>query len=220
MASNKGSAPLGFRVKWGDKEIEYFGDANKDLLRAVLDYVKSSPDAAALKDMPIIVNKQGEVELKDELAIDNDLDFDGYKRILVDTGVSIEQLQKTVTFQIKPDFEDYVPILPSHPAQRQAVRLVTYALQVGLEQPHVELRQLKKILALNNYAFPIGSLGSILVDFRRSGFVSAYSAKQRRNRPLGLTENGLEIATKLYSPSVISVKFPRNGALALFACIY
>jgi len=88
-------------------------------------------------------------------------------------------------------------MLPSHPPQRQAVRLITYALQVGLEQSYVNIHNLKKILALNNYVFPGSSLGSILVDFRRSGFVEAAKGKQRRNRQLKLTDNGLEMVRRL-----------------------
>ncbi len=196
MASDKGNTQLGFRIKWGDKEIEYFGDASHDLLRTVLDYVKSSPDDATQKDIPIIINKHDEVEPKEEEVIYNNFGFEGYKRIQADSGVSIGQLQKSIVFHLKPAFDNYVPMLPSHPAQRQAVRLVAYALQIGLEQPHINLHLLKKILAANNYAFPGGSLGSILVDFRRSGFVSAVSDNQRRNRPLCLTENGLEMVRR------------------------
>jgi hypothetical protein len=196
MAGEKGSTQLGFRIKWGDKEIEYFGDASKDLLRAVLDCVKNSPDAVNMKDIPIIVDNPGESNPKHDLGID-DPDFEGYKRILVDTGVSFEQLQKTLIFQRKPDFEDYVPMLPAHPPQRQAVRLVTYAMQVGLEHPQVNLRLLKKVLSVNNYPFSGSALGSILVDFRRSGFVEAAKGEQRRNRPLNLTESGLEMVRRL-----------------------
>ncbi len=143
--------------------------------------------------MPTITKKPNNVESKINNAT---YDFDGYQRILSDTGVSIDQLTKTVLFRKKPDFEDYLPILPSHPPQRHAVRIVTYALQVGLDQPHVKLRHLKKILAYNNYAFPGSSLGSILVDFRRSGFALAAPVNQHRNRPVSLTEEGLEMTRK------------------------
>ena len=193
MSSDKGTAQLGFRIKWGDKEIEYFGDASKDVLRTILDYVKSSPDAGTLKDMPIIIKKRNNDE-PFNADLNSDAEFEGYTKILRDTGVSIEKLTKTIIFQKNPEFENYIPMLPSHPPQRQAVRLVTYALQVGLEQPQIRLRQLKKILELNHYSFPGSALGSILVDFRRSGFASADSANQHRNRPLSLTETGLEMA--------------------------
>jgi len=192
MSSDKGTAQLGFRLKWGDKEVEYFGDESKDVLRTVLEYVKSGPDAGTLKDMPVIIKKRNKKEPFD--ADLNNTDFEGYTKILHDTGVSIEQLSKTIFFQKHPEFEGHIPMLPTHPPQRQAVRLVTYALQVGLEQPQIRLRHLKKILALNSYSFPGSSLGSILVDFRRSGFASADSVDQHRNRPLFLTETGLEMA--------------------------
>jgi len=142
--------------------------------------------------MPVIIKKRN--NKKPFAATLNNAEFEGYTRILHDTGVPIEQLSKTVLFEKHPEFENHIPMLPTHPPQRQAVRLVTYALQVGLEQPQIRLRHLKKILALNSYSFPGSTLGSILVDFRRSGFASADSADQHRNRPLFLTETGLEMA--------------------------
>jgi len=142
MSSDKGTAQLGFRLKWGDKEVEYFGDESKDVLRTVLEYVKSGPDAGTLKDMPVIIKKRNKKEPFD--ADLNNTDFEGYTKILHDTGVSIEQLSKTIFFQKHPEFEGHIPMLPTHPPQRQAVRLVTYALQVGLEQPQIRLRHLKK----------------------------------------------------------------------------
>ena len=143
--------------------------------------------------MPVIIKKRSSNEPYNSIL---NTEFDGYTKILRDTGVSIEQLTKNILFQKHPEFQDHIPMLPLHPPQRQAVRLVTYALQVGLEQPQIRLRQLKKILALNSYSFPGSALGSILVDFRRSDFASADSADQHRNRPLFLTETGLEITRK------------------------
>ena len=190
-AVNGNTGQLGFRIKWGNKEIEYFGDSSKDLFRTVFEYVQKNPETGIIESLPIFSNRLGEVKFKGEMPIDSNVDFEGYQRICVDTGVSVEQLQKVLTFQKRPDSEDWVPILTVHPAQRDAndSRLCS---QVGLAQEQIDLAVFKRILSeFNNYPLPDNSLGSILVDFRRSGFVVSSSAVQHRNRPFSLTEEGL-----------------------------
>ena len=191
-AVNGNTGQLGFRIKWGNKEIEYFGDSSKDLFRTVFEYVQKNPETGIIESLPIFNDRLGEVKFKGEMPIDSNVDFEGYQRICVDTGVSVEQLQKVLTFQKRPDSEDWVPILTAHPAQRDAIRIVAYALQVGLQQAQIDLAVFKRILSeFNKYPLPDNSLGSILVDFRRSGFVVSSSAVQHRNRPFSLTEEGL-----------------------------
>ena len=193
MSSDKTSPNNGFRIKWGDKEIEYFGDSSKDLFVTVFNYIKG---------MPIPTRDAGQKEPEQPSVVVtasaiSDADFEGYKRIATDTGVSTAQIQKVLTFEKRPDFPDFVPMLVSHPKDRDAVRLAAYALQVGLQKNPIEWTEFKKILCgANNYQFPGNTLGSIFVDFRKSNFVSASTA-QGRNKPFCLTKEGLDLTREL-----------------------
>jgi hypothetical protein len=189
MSNDKDNSRLGFRIKWGDKEIEYFGESSKDVFITVFDYVKGAPNTISDFKKP-----EGTLSAESPTK-DNNADFEGYKRISVDSGVSLEQAQKIIRFERRPDFKELVPVLPTHPPEEpDAARLVAYALQVGMQKTQIELALFKKILiGPNNYPFPGSSLGLILQHFREANFVQASTA-QGRNRPFNLTKSGLDLA--------------------------
>jgi hypothetical protein len=194
MSSEKTTPNHGFRIKWGDKEIEYFGDSSKDLFMTVFDYIKSipsySPDAGQK-------GPSGQPPSGAPTSTVSNAELEGYKRIAVDAGVTTDQVQKVIIFEKRPEFPDLVPMMVSHPKDRDAVKLAAYAMQVGLQKNLIELATFKKILCgPNNYQFPGGTLGGILKDFRKCNYVSA-SATQGRYKPFNLTKEGLDLARDL-----------------------
>jgi hypothetical protein len=197
MVEEKKQNQCGFRMKWADREIEYYGDSVLDVFNKVFEHVKSvpimliQPNQAATS---IPVPDAGVCREQEPAA----LDVDEYVRISNDAKISKEEVVKIIRFEKREGFQDFVPFLPTHPdLDRDAVRLVTYAQQVGLQRTPIELSYLKKLLkGPNGYPLPGRALGLILEDFRRENVVIA-SQTQGRNKPFSLSEKGLKQAREL-----------------------
>jgi len=185
----------GFRIKWADREIEYYGDSAQDVFKTVFDYVKSvpisyvqpsgqisaEPPAMPSAETPKLVTAEG-VE---------------YERIANDAQVKKEQVLTVIKFERREGFSELVPYLPGHPEIRDAVVLVSYAIQVGLQKTPIEVTYLKKLLKEpNGYPLPGNELGEILKDFRKTGITIASQIKGRY-KPFTLSKKGLERARKL-----------------------
>jgi len=189
------SRSSGFRIKWGDIEVEYHGDDSPEVFKSVFEYFKKIP-------IKYVETQTGEIKAEEiapkleEVTISSKMDS-AYNRLSQDSKIPKEQLQKMVRFKQVGTFEFPVPYLPSHPEDRDAVLLVTYIIQVGLQRTPIEVSHLKKILKdPNGYPLPGRRLGLILQDFRKAKLIIA-SQTQKKYKPFTLSTKGLDRARKI-----------------------
>jgi len=195
MTEEKKFTQSGFRIKWADREIEYYGDSVTDIFKEVFNHLKSIPIMPSLPPSPTYVETGG--QKGHALVIPaTTAEGDYYDRISTDSGVKKEEVIKLIDFRTVTDFPEPVPFLPHHPDTRDAVRLVSYALQVGLQKKQIEVSGLKKVLLQIGYQLPGRELGNILDDFR-TGDVIIASRVRVRNKPFSLSKKGLEQAREL-----------------------
>jgi hypothetical protein len=181
----------GFRIKWADREVECYGEFAQQNFDKVFELLKSTPTIN-----PLTISEQptsGEKAHQIASAASNQ----EYDRISKDAKVSKEQAIEVIRFEKRDEFEGLVPLLPAHPPTRDAVRLIVYSVQVGLQKAPIEISFLKNLLVkVNGYPLPGGELGSILKDFRRDN-VTITSQTQGRNMPISLSTKGLDQARQL-----------------------
>lgn len=181
----------GFRVKWGDKEIEYYGESSKDEFEKVFSYFQTTKPAESTESVSQPDNSVSSLGKQSE-AFGQE-----YQRLSKDSGLPVSEIAKKIKFEKKNEFPHAIPSLPDHPELVDAVRLITYSLQVGVQKPQVEVSQLKLILKdPNGYPVPGRELGLILADFRESDVIIASQA-QARNKPFCLSTKGLSQAREL-----------------------
>jgi hypothetical protein len=199
MGEEKKTTQFGFKIKWADREIEYYGDSVLDVFNKVFEHVISVPITLAQPAQGLTQTSAP----AHEVAISTGpkpavTGGDEYDRISKDAKISKEEILKFIKFEKRDDFEGIIPILPKHPESRDAVRLVSYALQVGLQQTPIEVSYLKRLLkGPNGYPLPGNELGLILADFR-TGDVLIASQTQGRNKPFSLSTKGLDQARDLF----------------------
>lgn len=192
----------GFRIKWADIEIEYYGDSVPEMFRIVFEHVKNVPISSAQPVQP-----QGQKTIVPATTsppaetVSTVGESDAYKRVADDAQVTEEQVLSVIKFEKRPNFPQLVPCLPAHPVTRDAVMLVSYALQLGLQKTQIELPDVKKLLREIGYPLPGNELGLILADFRATD-VTIASQTKGRNKPFSLSTKGLEKARNLVKTSV------------------
>lgn len=186
----------GFRIKWADREIEYYGDSAEDIFKEVFEHVKGIP-IASLYEPPTPQPKEGQKAPTSETL--KHAEGEEYDRIVRESKISKEEIVKIIEFRRDTKYETPAPFLPKHPTEiEDAVLLVSYALQVGFQQTSVDVSYLKKLLRdPNGYQLPSRTLGRILDNLRRKNWLLASQAKKGRNKPFTLSEDGLEEARKL-----------------------
>ena len=163
MNEEKRYAKSGFRIKWADREIEYYGDSVLDVFNNVFEHVKNIPVGVFQPTQAPVSTPAVEVATQQpSTSIPlQDIELD---RISKDAKVSKEQILKVIKFQKSEGFSELVPYLPMHPSSRDAAILVTYALQVGLQKAPIEFSYLKKVLkGPNGYPLPSNELGLSLI---------------------------------------------------------
>ncbi len=193
----------GFRIKWGDKEVEYFGDSVKELFSEVFNYIKNAPQQAGstvvtppAPPAPVTnEDKQG--------AISVPLEFDSvYARIANDASLKKEQVMAEIKFEKREGFTELVPILSKHPSVRDAIRLIGYSIQVGTQKTPIEISYLKDLaVKANGYSLPGSEFGIILRDFRKAGAIIA-SKTQENYMPITFSKKGLDDARLALQKSV------------------
>jgi hypothetical protein len=178
----------GFRIKWADKEVEYYGPSAQQNFDKVMDLIKIAKDEKT-KEVPPVTTSL-DTSSPNIQAVDSP----AYERISKDAKISEEQVKKAISFEKRDGFEGLVPILPEHPETRDAIRLIIYALQVGIQKTPVEISYLKDVLMkVNGYPLPGSELGWALQDFRKTN-TTITSQTQGRNMPVTLSTKGLDIA--------------------------
>ena len=198
MTENKNEMRTGFRIKWADREIEYFGESALDVFKEVFEHVKSVPItyAPAGQVSPQTTTSMSQITTFEKQKA-TPVKGDEYSRISKDANIPIEKVSKVIQFVKRNGFQEVIPFLPEHPDSRDAVRLVCYALQVGLQKTPIEVSYLKKILkGPNGYPLPSRELGLILKGFRRDRVIIA-SQTQKRNKPFTLSKKGIDQARTL-----------------------
>lgn len=196
MDEEKRYTRFGFRIKWADREIEYYGDSVSDVFKTVFEHVKSVPVSGvqptqAPMQIPAEAPTIPETP-KPTVPLGAESD-----RIAREARVSEEQVMSVIEFMKSPEFPNLVPFLPKHPSSQDAVLLVSYALQVGLQKTPIEVSNLKKLLkGPNGYPLPGNEFGLILADFRRTGILIA-SQTRGQYKPFTLSSKGLGRARKL-----------------------
>lgn len=192
----------GFRIKWADREIEYYGNDVSEVFKAVFDYVKNAPITYIQPSQP-----SGQILTAPPTTPPSDrqqpriVEGEEYERIVRDAGVTEEQLLTTIKFEKREGFSELVPYLPKHPEEADAVILVSYALQVGLQKTPIKVIDLRAILkGPNGYPLPGNQLGKILENFRNTDTTIA-SQTQERYKPFTLSTKGLNRARKLLQNS-------------------
>jgi len=199
MSKEKEIPQRGFRIKWADREVEYYGDATKEVFDMVFEHVKSTPITFVQLTKP---PEQTPTEVptpptsseppKPTTAVTQE-----YNRIINDAKVTQEQLLAHIKFEKREGFTDFIPYLPKHPKDRDAIILVSYGLQVGLQMTQIDVTYLRKLLkGPNGYPFPGNQLGKILENFRDAG-VTISSQTQARYKPFTLSTKGLDKAREL-----------------------
>jgi hypothetical protein len=188
----------GFRVKWADREIEYYGDSVQEVFESVFSHVKSVPINYVQQSQPT-VQISTEPSAMQPLRTPTPTGAEGveYGRLVIDSKATKEQVSAVIKFEKRSGFSEFVPYLPGHPEARDAVVLVSYAVQVGLQKTPIEVTYLKKLLkGPNGYPLPGNMLGMILKDFRNADVTIASQVKGRY-KPFTLGKKGLERARKL-----------------------
>src|SRR3989339_1983577 len=192
MSDEKTSPRAGFRIKWGDKEIEYYGDSVKDVFTTVFNQVRSLPSSTTQQTPPQPAISENE-PLKPQPLV-GAVGMDIYDRIAKDAGITIEKVIEVIKLEERKGFPSLVPVLPTHPNVRDAVRLVGYSIQVGEQKSPIEVSYLKDILKkVNGYPLAGSEFGLILQDFRRADAIIV-SKTQERNMPITFSKKGLDDA--------------------------
>lgn len=187
----------GFRIKWADREVEYYGESVHEVFEEVFGHVKSIPIASAIST-PSPEGQEGEHKTPPSEIHKILVEGTEYDRIGRDSGIPKEQIVKVIEFKTAPKYDTLVPFLPKHPKEDEAALLVSYAFQVGLQQGTVDVSFLKRVLKdPNGYLLPSRGLGDILKQLRRKNYLIASQAKKGRNKPFTLSEDGLTAARKL-----------------------
>lgn len=187
----------GFRMKWADREIEYYGDAVKEIFKEVFEHLKTVPityvqtTQAPTGQMPATTPTT--VPLEASVVIE-DIE---YERLANDAKVSRQEILEVIEFRKTDLFPELIPFLPKHPDIRDAILLASYAMQVGLQKNQVQVSYLKKVLkGPNGYPMPGREFGLILEDLRKQHVIIA-SGTQKRNKPFSLSSKGLGRTRKL-----------------------
>jgi len=187
----------GFRIKWADREIEYYGDTANEIFKEVFEYIKTVPityvQTTQVPTRQIPATPPTTVPLEAPVAIEGI----EYERLANDAKISREEILKVIEFRKTDLFPELIPFLPKHPDIRDAIFLTSYAMQVGLQKNQIEVLYLKKVLkGPNGYPMPGREFGLILEDLRKQDVIIA-SGTQKRNKPFSLSSKGLERARKL-----------------------
>jgi len=183
----------GFRIKWADREIEYYGDSVQEVFETVFNYVKNVPISYVQPTQPSGPPTIQPTETPTPIIAEGV----EYERLANDAQVTKEQVLAVIKFVKRNGFSDMVPYLPGHPEIRDAVVLVSHAIQVGLQKTPIEVTYLKKLLkGPNGYPLPGNQLGEILRDFRKTDVTIASQIKGRY-KPFTLGKKGLDRARKL-----------------------
>jgi hypothetical protein len=204
MSENKKEFRSGFRIKWADREIEYYDESGKsvlDVFNKVFEHIRSIPiQVTQFTTTPSTpTSPTGIPEGKQTL-----IEGDEYDRIAKDANIPTkkEDVIKVIKFEKRQDFPDIVPFLPTHPNTPDAVRLVCYAIQVGLQKTPIEVSHLKKILkGPNGYPLPGRELGLILANFRRDDVIIASQTKGKY-KPFTLSTKGIKQARELLKKTI------------------
>lgn len=194
MNEEKRHMSHGFRIKWADREIEYYGESVLEVFNTVFDYVKSVPITYTQLTQPSTATPTvSSTEAPTPIVVEGE----EYERLAKDAQVSKEQVLNVIKFDKREGFPELVPYLPGHPEIRDAVVLVSYSLQVGLQKTPIEVTYVKKVLkGPNGYPLPGNELGVILRDFRNTDVTIASQIKGHY-KPFTLGKKGLERARKL-----------------------
>jgi hypothetical protein len=189
-----------FRIKWADREVEYYGDQAKAAYDDLIEHVKSIPIqtvASTLTPSPLPTpsptpSPQPPVVESKEMGL-----------ISRDCGIPIGQLSQLLEFKEFEGFPELVPYLPRHPENGDATLLVFYALQVGLQKSQLEVSYVKKILSEpNGYPLPGRAFGLILQDFRQRNWTIT-SQTRGKYKPFTLSaDGGLAAARELLRRSL------------------
>lgn len=185
----------GFRIKWADREIEYHGDSALELFKTVFEHVKSVPTTHVSAIQPQIQSAPHE-PTKPSISSIGSTEFD---RIVLDSKVPKEQIAKIIELRKDTKYKTPVPFLPKHPKEEEAALLISYVLQVELQQTPIDVSYLKDLLQdPNGYQLPGRAFGLVLQDIRDyKHWILASQAKKGRNKPFSLSEDGLVEARRL-----------------------
>jgi hypothetical protein len=179
-----------FRIKWADREVEYYGDEAKAAYDDLIAHVKSVPIQGMIVTPPQAPtttppSSQPPATENRELAL-----------ISRDSGIPIEQLGQLLQFRKVDGFSELVPFLPRRLEEdADATLVVVYALQVGLQKHQLEVLYVKRVMSeVNGYQLPSNRFGEILKNFRSSNWtITAQTGG--RYRPFSLSaDGGLEAA--------------------------
>lgn len=181
-----------FRIKWADREVEYYGDEAKAAYDDLIAHVKSIPVGLASPRAPEAPPTPSP-SVPPPSARGRE-----WELISNDSRIPSEQLVQLIEFRTAKDFNEPVPFLPKHPENEDATLLISYALQVGLQKSQIEVSYLKKILeGTNGYPLPSRTLGRMLENFRRRKWTITSQTKGRF-KPFSLSsDGGLEAAREL-----------------------
>lgn len=198
MSENSNTNRSGFRIKWGDREVEYFGDSVKEVFSEVFDYVKNAPQQTGSN---VVTTPPATSSGKQE-AISVPMELDSiYTRIANDASLKKEQVMAEIKFEKRDGFSELVPILSRHPAVRDAIRLIGYSIQLGTQKTPMDVSYLKDLVVkANGYSLPGNEFGVILRDFRNAGALIA-SKTQERYMPITFSKKGLDDARLLLQKS-------------------
>lgn len=185
----------GFKIRWADREIEYYGDSIQDVFRTVFEHVKNVPIANAPPAQPRIPSGPQE-PVKTPITTDESTEFD---RIVLDSKLTKERIAKIIELKKIAKYKTLAPFLPKHPKMEEAALLISYVLQVELQQTPIEVSYLRDLLQdPNGYQLPGRAFGLVLQDIRDyKHWILASQAKKGRNKPFTLSEQGLEEAKRL-----------------------
>lgn len=189
-----------FKIKFYQIEFEYSGKNAEQIFEKVFEFVKSLPlpkiENITKSDIQNPSSDSDSTNQKQNLPEENKPNY----FIAKDSQMDIDEINQLIIFKKEPAVPYDTPILHNHPNDLEdAIVLITYAIQMGLQKFPIELVDLKKILKINGYALVGRNLGEALVSLRRKNYMTASQTKGQY-KPHTLVKEGIERARLLLKP--------------------
>jgi hypothetical protein len=195
MSEERKNTQSGFRIKWADKEIEYYGDSVQAIFEEVFGHIKNLPTQGSTASHSLTSQQQEPQPPRSEAPTAEGIE---YERIARDLDTSKDLARKVIELRSDSKFNTLVPFLVKKPKDaEEAILLITYALQVGIQQKSIEPSYMKRLLrGPNGIPLPGREFGLALQALRGKHFVDASQAEKGRYKPFWLNDDGLKEARK------------------------
>jgi len=185
-----------FKIKWADREVEYYGDEAKAAFDSLIEHVKSVPIQVVAPPQTSHITPPSTTPLSPQPPIGENKELALVSR---DSAIPVEQLGQVLQFRTQEGFRERVPFLPRRlDEESDAALVVCYALQVGLQQQQLQFLYVKRVLSeINGYQLVGNRFGEIIAEFRRKHLTITHMTGESY-RPFSLSaDGGLDAAREI-----------------------